>query len=178
MLDNFVDFLKRTFTYAEESNAQTPPTVKTNAQPASAAQPKQQPVRQAVQQSAPKPRVNVTVKGESDPLKNAQQQTDNFNAMRPKPGDNPFRMTIDKVMFAKGRGVVVIGTVGKGIVKAGTNALIVHAANKTTIRTRIVEIGRNNQLVSTAPAGSAVGLLLEEITRDDVHAGDVIGEIA
>lgn len=176
MLDNFVDFLKRTFTYAEESNAQTPPTVKTDAQPVRAAQPTQQPVKQAMQ-PAPKPKVNVTVKGESDPQKNAQQQTNNFNAMRPKPGDNPFRMTIDKVMFAKGRGVVVIGTVGKGIVKAGTNALIVHAANKTTIRTRIVEIGRNNQLVSTAPAGSAVGLLLEEITRDDVHAGDVIGEI-
>lgn len=172
MASNFIEFLKRTFTYAEDSNAQTPQTVSTKTETASS-----QPRQAVAPQPAPKPRVNVSVKGDFDAQKNAQQQTDNFNAMRPKPGDNPFRMVVDKVAFAKGRGVVVMGSIGKGIAKAGTKALIVHAANKTTVQTSIVSIARNNQLVSTAPAGASVGLLLEGLTRDDVHAGDVIGEI-
>lgn len=176
MASNFIEFLKRTFTYAEDSNVQTPQTVSTKTETASS-QPRQAVAPQSAPQSAPKPRVNVSVKGGFDAQKNAQQQTDNFNAMRPKPGDNPFRMVVDKVAFAKGRGVVVMGSIGKGIAKAGTKALIVHAANKTTVQTSIVSIARNNQLVSTAPAGASVGLLLEGLTRDDVHAGDVIGEI-
>lgn len=184
MLDNFVQFLKRTFTYAEESEAQTPPTVSSAQQNAPKPKPQPQPQRpqQPVQQSfTPAPELSVrranTVQGESDPQKAAKQQADNFAALRPKPGDNPFRMTVDKVFYAKGSGVVVKGVIGQGIAKAGTKALIIHAANKTTIQTRILGIERNGQLVNTAPAGSTVGLLLDQVTRNDVHARDVIGEI-
>ncbi len=183
MLDNFVQFLKKTFTYAEESNAQTPPTVSSAQQPApkpAKTQP-QRPQQSAQPFFAPSPEVTVrkanAIQGESDPQKAAKQQADNFAALRPKPGDNPFRMTVDKVFYAKGSGVVVTGVIGQGIAKAGTRALIVHAANKTTIQTRVLGIEKNGQLVNSAPAGSTVGLLLDQVTRNDVHARDVIGEI-
>lgn len=183
MLENFIQFLKKTFTYAEESSAQTPSTV--SSAPKSETKPQQnagnpQQISQPVFTPAPEVQVRRAniVRGESDPQKAAQQQADNFAALRPKPGDNPFRMSIEKVFFAKGSGVVVTGTIGQGVARVGAKSLIVHAANKTTIETRVIGIERNGQLVNSAPAGSAVGLLLEHITRNDVHGGDVIGEIS
>lgn len=181
MLENFVQFLKKTFTYAEESNAQTPPTVSSAQAPAQQPKPQPSQPKPAQPRVAPAPEIKVrkanTIQGESDPQKAAKQQADNFAALRPKPGDNPFRMTVDKVFYAKGSGVVVKGVIGQGIAKAGTRALIVHAANKTTIQTRVLGIEKNGQLVNSAPAGSTVGLLLDQVTRNDVHARDVIGEI-
>lgn len=182
MLDNFVKFLKDTFTYAEESTVKTPETVSSSAPK----QPQKQTAqgsthnRPAPQQTAVRPAAQPrkqTVVGESDPQKAAQQQTDNFNALRPKPGDNPYRMIVDKVFYAKGSGVVVRGTLAQGVARVGAQSLIVHAANKTTVRTKIIGIERNGQLVNSAPAGSTVGLLLDRLTRNDVHSGDVIGEI-
>ncbi len=180
MLDNFVQFLKNTFTYAEESSAKTPETVSSSAPQQTKPVQNNTQSRPAPQQTTVRPAVQPkkqAVVGESDPQKAAQQQTDNFNALRPKPGDNPYRMIVDKVFYAKGSGVVVRGTLAQGVARVGAKSLIVHAANKTTVQTKVIGIERNGQLVSSAPAGSTVGLLLDQLTRNDVHSGDVIGEI-
>ncbi len=179
MLDKLANFLKNTFTYEEESKAEPPKVVKTASKPKNdsgeiktvrAAQPTV---------SAPAEDIRPQTKYTTTPQDAAQQQTNNFAALRPKPEDTQFRMLVDKVFYAKGGGVVVRGQIGVGIAKAGSLALIVHAANRTTTKTKVVAIERDGKVVGSAPAGSTVGLLLERsTTRNDVHIGDVIGEIS
>ncbi len=206
MLDKFVTFLKNTFTYEEESDAETPPVVRNTPDEARQAEERQprerreRPARQSTRSPGdfvPKtmadpedyfsPVASMTSqrkdqtpqpKYATDPIAAAKQQTDNFSALRPRPEDQQFRMLIEKVDYAKGAGVLVFGNIGVGIAHIDCNALIVHAANKTTVKTKVIAIGRDGKKVSTAPAGSTVGLLLDSnITRNDVHAGDVIGSI-
>ena len=204
MLDKFMNFLKNTFTYEEESEAETPPVVQSappievrqaaeeNRQPR-----RERPAKQSTRSPGdfvPKtvadpeeyfsPVASMTAqrkeqpKYATDPIAAAKQQTDNFSALRPRPEDNQFRMLIEKVDYAKGAGVLVFGNIGVGIAHVDCNALIVHAANRTTVKTKVIAIGRDGKKVSAAPAGSTVGLLLDSnITRNDVHAGDVIGSI-
>lgn len=190
MFDRFITFLKNTFTYEEESQAETPrvvssqdnqqqiDTVRRSSAPTSSSVdpgdffPASQPTERRGQKAAQSvPRYSI------DPQAAAQQQANNFSALRPRPEDTQYRMIVDKVFYAKGGGVVVRGTIGTGVAKAGANSLIVHAANRTTIKTRVIAIERDGRVVNSAPAGCTVGLLLEGITRNDVHAGDVIGEI-
>lgn len=180
MLDRFVAFLKNTFVYEEESQAETPKVADTSAPAATekkAARPAPAPdpgsffPSHEKKPAKPEPRYSV------DPQAAAQKQADNFSALRPRPEDTHYRMIVDKVFYAKGGGVVVRGTIGMGVAKAGANSLIVHAANRTTLKTRVIAIERDGKVVNSAPAGCTVGLLLEDITRNDVHAGDVIGEI-
>ena len=208
MLDKFMNFLKNTFTYEEESEAETPPVVQSapvEIRQAEESQPRERrerPARQRQSTRSPGDFVPKTVadpeeyfspvasmtsrrkeqtpqpKYATDPIAAAKQQTDNFSALRPRPEDNQFRMLIEKVDYAKGAGVLVFGNIGVGIAHVDCNALIVHAANRTTVKTKVIAIGRDGKKVSAAPAGSTVGLLLNSnITRNDVHAGDVIGSI-
>lgn len=206
MLDKFMNFLKNTFTYEEESEAETPPVVRSAPEDVSQAEERQprerreRPARQSTRSPGdfvPKtvadpedyfsPVASMTSKRKdqtpqpkyaTDPIAAAKQQTDNFSALRPRPEDQQFRMLIEKVDYAKGAGVLVFGNIGVGIAHVDCNALIVHAANKTTVKTKVIAIGRDGKKVSAAPAGSTVGLLLDSnITRNDVHAGDVIGSI-
>ena len=214
MFEKFVTFLKNTFTYEEESEAETPSVARTDEAYAPQEKPRerkrpeqrrerpeQRRTRQSELPSDFQPRTvvdpeqyfspvaNMTSprrqadstpqpKYATDPLTAAKQQTDNFSALRPRPEDTQFRMIVEKVFYAKGGGVVVRGNIGVGIARADSKALIVHAANRTTAQTRVVAIERDGKVVNTAPAGSTVGLLLDtNITRNDVHAGDVIGSI-
>lgn len=183
MFDGLVRFLKETFTYEETSSAETPKVVQSQEHKPLKAKSSRQDGRSGSAGAA----VDIPLQSAKDgrstgacqtsPQSTAQQQTSNFANMRPRPEDERFRMIVDAVFYAKGGGVVARGTVGVGIVRTGNRALIVHAANRTTLQTRIVAVEKDGKVVQSAPAGSTVGLLLEQITRNDIHAGDVIGAI-
>ena len=204
MLDKFMNFLKNTFTYEEESEAETPPVVQSAPlevrQSEETRQPRERrerPARHSTRSPGDfvprtvadpdeyfSPVASMTEKKKeqpkyaTDPIAAAKQQADNFSALRPRPEDQQFRMLIDKVDYAKGAGVLVFGNIGVGIAHVNCSARIVHAANRTTVQTKVIAIGKDGKKVSAAPAGSTVGLLLDSnITRNDVHAGDVIGSI-
>ena len=186
MLENVKKFLKNTFTYEEASQAQTPEVEKapsSQAERAAANRAAAQAPKKVIpstsfarpeDEAKPKPVVSYT----TDPQFAARQQAENFAAMRPKtPKAEQFRMVVKDVFFAKGSGVVIKGEVAQGIAKVGMKTLIVHTANKSTVQTRIMAIESSGNLVNSAITGTTVGILLDGLTRNDVHSGDVIGEI-
>lgn len=85
----------------------------------------------------------------------------------------PFRMTIEDVFSITGRGTVVTGRVAAGTVAKGMPVTVSRAGQPlgTTVVTG-VEMFR--KVLDTATAGDNVGLLLQDVTRDQVQSGDEI----
>ena len=85
----------------------------------------------------------------------------------------PFRMTIEDVFSITGRGTVVTGRVAAGTVTEGMPVTVSRGGQQlgTTVVTG-VEMFR--KVLDTATAGDNVGLLLRDVTRDQVASGDEI----
>jgi elongation factor Tu len=86
--------------------------------------------------------------------------------------DPTFRMTVEDVFSIRGRGTVVTGRIESGVINVGDEVNIQHdtEVKKTTITG--VEMFRKK--LDQAKAGDNVGLLLKDVTRDDVQHGDVL----
>ena len=115
-----------------------------------------------------KSRVTV-INSETEPTYNQQVQT----VMQPQPqpitptGD--FKMVVEDVFTITGRGTVVTGRVESGSVSLNDTVIL----NGTTpLVVAGVEMFR--KMLDSAQAGDNVGLLLRDITRDNVKTGDVL----
>ena len=88
--------------------------------------------------------------------------------------DRPFLMPIEDVFSISGRGTVVTGRIGRGIVKVGDELEIVgiRATQKTTCTG--VEMFR--KLLDEGRAGENVGVLLRGTKREDVERGQVLAK--
>jgi elongation factor Tu len=86
--------------------------------------------------------------------------------------DRPFLMPIEDVFSISGRGTVVTGRIGRGIVKVGAELEIVgiQATQKTTCTG--VEMFR--KLLDEGRAGENVGVLLRGTKREEVERGQVL----
>jgi elongation factor Tu len=83
-----------------------------------------------------------------------------------------FRMTIADVFFIRGRGTVVTGQVESGTLNVGDEIYLrrSNASQKVTITG--IEMFR--KLLDQAKAGDNVGVLLRDITKQEVEKGDVL----
>jgi translation elongation factor EF-Tu-like GTPase len=90
--------------------------------------------------------------------------------------DGSLRMVIDDVFMIKGRGVVVTGRVEAGTVKKGDRVVIEGVGVSITTEVMGVEAFRKADFV--AQAGDNVGLLLRDVTNDQIKAGMVVAAIA
>ena len=80
-----------------------------------------------------------------------------------------FYMQIEDVFTIVGRGVVVTGVINSGVIRIGDSVSI-----NESIPSRVLGIEMFRKALDIAQAGDACGLLLENITRDDVHRGDYL----
>ena len=83
-----------------------------------------------------------------------------------------FRMTVDDVFSIRGRGTVVTGKIESGTLKVGDEVAI----QGTNGEKRVIVIGIEmfRKMLSQANAGDEVGVLLKDISKQDVQRGDVI----
>jgi elongation factor Tu len=83
-----------------------------------------------------------------------------------------FRMTIQDVFTIAKRGTVVTGTIESGTLRVGDEVAI--NGKNGEKRTVVAGIEAFRKILSEANAGDAVGILLQDIAKQDVQRGDVI----
>ena len=88
--------------------------------------------------------------------------------------DRPFLMPIEDVFSISGRGTVVTGRIGRGIVKVGDELEIVGI--KDTSKTTCTGVEMFRKLLDEGRAGENVGVLLRGTKRDDVERGQVLAK--
>ena len=86
--------------------------------------------------------------------------------------DQPFLMPIEDVFSISGRGTVVTGRIGRGIVKVGDEIEIVGIRETQTTTCTGVEMFR--KLLDEGRAGENVGVLLRGTKREEVERGQVL----
>ncbi|MBA57967.1 MAG: elongation factor Tu [Gammaproteobacteria bacterium] len=86
--------------------------------------------------------------------------------------DQPFLMPIEDVFSISGRGTVVTGRIGRGIITVGDEIEIVGIKETTTTTCTGVEMFR--KLLDEGRAGENVGVLLRGTKREEVERGQVL----
>ena len=81
-----------------------------------------------------------------------------------------FRLVVREVFTITGRGLVAAGSIESGAIRTGEVVNVVHEGRVQSVECRGVEIIRTIRPLDYVP----VGLLLPELTKDDVAAGDPI----
>jgi translation elongation factor EF-Tu-like GTPase len=84
-----------------------------------------------------------------------------------------FRMIVQDVFRITGRGVLVSGKIEAGIVAAGSSVAIERDGRQVGT-SEVIGIERFRKVVTEAEGGEEVGLLLRELRREHVAAGDVL----
>ena len=94
--------------------------------------------------------------------------------------DQPFLMPIEDVFSISGRGTVVTGRIGRGIVKVGDDVEIVGIKAteplKTTETTTCTGVEMFRKLLDEGRAGENVGVLLRGTKREEVERGQVLAK--
>jgi elongation factor Tu len=90
----------------------------------------------------------------------------------PMPTDPTFRMTVQDVFSIKGRGTVVAGRIENGTITVG-DEIRIQGKNSTKIAVASgVEVRR--KVATNAKAGDDVGILMKDISKEDVQQGDIL----
>ena len=88
------------------------------------------------------------------------------------PTDPTFRMIVQDVFSIKGRGTVVTGQIESGTITVGDDIRIQGKSSSKTTVVAGVEVHR--KVVPHAQTGDNVGVLLKDISKEDVQQGDVL----
>jgi elongation factor Tu len=85
----------------------------------------------------------------------------------------PFRMAIADVFSITGRGTVVTGTIETGRVSVGDRVGLRHG-DGSRVEVVVTGVEAFQQVMTSAGPGDHVGVLLAEITRDEITPGAVL----
>lgn len=96
-----------------------------------------------------------------------------FEAVEPTDTSKEFLLIVEESFQIVGRGTVVTGYVQHAPVHVG-DAVTLIKTNGTHIAARVAGIESYKKLLNQAEAGTAVGILLPEIPKGVVSAGDVL----
>jgi elongation factor Tu len=86
--------------------------------------------------------------------------------------DPSFRMTIADVFFIRGRGTVVTGQIESGTLNVDDEIYIQRSNSSRKVTVTGIEMFR--KILDQAKAGDNVGVLLRDITKQEVEKGDVL----
>jgi elongation factor Tu len=88
--------------------------------------------------------------------------------------DKPFLMPVEDVFSIEGRGTVVTGRVGRGIIKVNDEVEVIGL--KPTVKTVVTGIEMFNKTLDEGRAGDNVGILLRGLKKEDVERGQVLAK--
>jgi translation elongation factor EF-Tu-like GTPase len=106
-------------------------------------------------------------------LAQAQAQDTAARAEAPTAAVGDFRLTVQDVFTISGRGTVVTGQVELGSVRRG-DTLRLRRADGSSREVAVTGIEMFRKVTDAAAAGDNVGLLLADLRRDDIGAGDLL----
>lgn len=84
--------------------------------------------------------------------------------------DPAFQLTVEDVFSIKGRGTVVTGQIESGTLKVGDEVMI--KGQRPDKKAVVTGIETFRKQIQEAKTGDNVGVLLRDVTRDDVGRGD------
>jgi len=99
---------------------------------------------------------------------------DDYFPIPTRPVDRPFIMPIEDVFTISGRGTVVTGRVGAGVVHVGDEVEIVGI--KETRKSVVTGVEMFNKTLDEGQAGDNVGCLLRGVEKEEVERGQVIAK--
>lgn len=102
------------------------------------------------------------------------EQLDKFNEPE-KPTNLPFRMPIQDVYNITGIGVVPVGKIECGVLKAGDKVIAVPGREGVGVPGEVKSIEMHHETVPLAEPGDNVGLNVRGFGKKDVARGDVLG---
>jgi len=86
---------------------------------------------------------------------------------------NPFfRMTVNDVFFIRGRGTVVTGQIESSTLNVNDEIYLRRSNSSQKVTVNGIEMFR--KILDQAKAGDNVGILLRDITKQEVEKGDVL----
>jgi elongation factor Tu len=88
------------------------------------------------------------------------------------PTDPTFRMTVQDVFSIKGRGTVVTGRIENGTITVGNEIRIQGKSSTKLAVVTGVEVHR--KVTTHAKTGDDVGILMKDISKEDVQQGDIL----
>jgi translation elongation factor EF-Tu-like GTPase len=90
----------------------------------------------------------------------------------PMSSDPAFRMTVADVFFIRGRGTIVTGQIESGTLNVNDEVYIQRLGTSRRVTVTGIEMFRKT--LDQARAGDNVGVLLRDITKQEVEIGDVL----
>ena len=88
-------------------------------------------------------------------------------------GDGSFRMTVEDIFSIHNRGTVVTGRIASGTVRVGMQVNVVRDGG-VAFTTEVTGVEMFRKVLDTATAGDNVGLRLEGLSKEQLHAGDLL----
>jgi translation elongation factor EF-Tu-like GTPase len=88
-------------------------------------------------------------------------------------GDGSFRMPVQDVFSITGRGTVVTGRIESGTVRVGLQVNVVRDG-AVAFTTTVTGVEMFRKVLDTATVGDNVGLLLKDLGKEQLHAGDLV----
>jgi len=83
-----------------------------------------------------------------------------------------FRMTVEDVFFIRGRGTVVTGRIESGTLNTNDEIYLRRSNSSRKVTVNGIEMLR--KLLDQARAGDNIGVLLRDLTKQEVEKGDVL----
>ncbi len=91
-------------------------------------------------------------------------------------GAASFRLIVQDVFFITGRGTVIVGKIEEGSITVGDNLTLSRKdGSRRTVTVSGIEKFR--KIVDTACKGENVGILLENLEKNDIGQGDILEKI-
>jgi len=94
-----------------------------------------------------------------------------------KPTQLPLRMPVQDVYNITGIGVVPVGRIESGVMKAGDKIIGLPGREGTGVTGEVKSIEMHHETVSQAEPGDNVGISVRGFTKKDLARGDVLGHV-
>lgn len=95
----------------------------------------------------------------------------------PKLIDKPLRIPIETVYNIKGVGLVPVGRVESGRLKAGDRVIILPSRKPEGVVGEVKSIEMHHQAIDEALPGDNIGFNVKGVEKEDIGRGDVVGKI-
>ena len=105
---------------------------------------------------------NLNVKTIEEPPVNSEVTTNNSAT------EGSFLMLVEDVFTISGRGTVIVGKISQGTVNVGDTVKI------GSLTTTVTGLEMFRKQINSASEGDTVGMILDQIDRSQIFAGDVI----
>ena len=87
-----------------------------------------------------------------------------------------FKLVVEDVFKIVDRGIVVTGRVNEGKIFVG-DEIEIHKTNGTVIQSKVEDMEKFHELIDVAQMGDDIGMLVANVTKEDVSRGDVVLKI-